>query len=315
MTSPFPETKTGLRFGLASSLAALAVTGCLAALLASGLPVRAEDNPVLAKVNGVEIRQSDVALAEEELGPSLAQMDPAAKTANVLSFLIDLKIVAKAAEDKKVENSEDFKKRMTFTRNRLLMDSLLAAEGKAATTDEAMKKVYEDASKQITSEQEVHARHILVATEEEAKAIKAELDKGADFAELAKKKSKDPGASDGGDLGFFTKEQMVPEFSAVAFKLEPGKISDPVKSQFGWHVIKVEEKRNRKAPDFQQVKAQIETYVKRKAQAEYVAKLREAAKIERMDKPAEAAKTDTKSGAKADPAKPGDSKMAPAMKK
>ena len=121
MTTSFPETKTGLRFGLAS----LAATGCLAAVLAAGLPVRAQDNPVLAKVNGVEIRQSDVALAEEELGPSLAQMDPATKKDNVLAFLIDLKIVAKAAEDKKVENSEDFKKRLAFTRSRLLMDSLL----------------------------------------------------------------------------------------------------------------------------------------------------------------------------------------------
>ena len=117
---------------------------------------------------------------------------------------------------------------------------------------------------------------------------KAELEKGADFAELAKKKSKDPGSADGGDLGFFTKEQMVPEFSKVAFALEPGKISDPVKSQFGWHVIKVEEKRNRKAPDFEQVKPQIETYVTRKAQADYVAKLRGTAKVERMDQPADA---------------------------
>jgi peptidyl-prolyl cis-trans isomerase C len=309
MTTSFAETKTGLRLGLAT----LAVTGCLAAVLAAGLPVRAEDaNPVLAKVNGAEIRQSDVALAEEELGPSLAQMDPATKKDNVLAFLIDMKIVAKAAEDKKIENSEDFKKRLAFTRNRLLMDSLLASEGKAATSDEAMKKVYEEAAKQISGEQEVHARHILVETEDEAKAIKAELAKGADFAELAKKKSKDPGASDGGDLGFFTKEQMVPEFSAVAFALEPGKISDPVKSQFGWHIIKVEEKRNRKAPDFDQVKSQIETYVTRKAQADYVAKLREAAKVERMDKPEETAKSDTKP---ADAAKGADSKMAPPAKK
>jgi peptidyl-prolyl cis-trans isomerase C len=308
MTTSFAETKTGLRFGLAS----LAVAGCLAAVLAAGLPARAEDNPVLAKVNGSEIRASDVALAEEELGQSLAQMDPATRKENVLAFLIDMKIVSKAAEDKKVENNEDFKKRLAFTRNRLLMDSLLATEGKAATTDEAMKKVYEDATKQITGEQEVHARHILVETEDEAKAIKVELDKGGDFAELAKKKSKDPGASDGGDLGFFTKEQMVPEFSAVAFAMEPGKISDPVKSQFGWHIIKVEEKRNRKAPEFEQVKAQIETYVTRKAQADYVAKLREAAKVERMDKPEETAKSDAKPDAA--PAKPADSKMAP-MKK
>jgi peptidyl-prolyl cis-trans isomerase C len=283
-----------------------AATGALAIALFASLPLRADDNPVLAKVNGAEIRQSDVTLAEEELGPSLAQMDPATKKENVLAFLIDMKIVAKAAEDKKIEDRPDFKARLAFTRNRLLMDNLLAVEGKAATTDEAMKKVYDEAAKQIEGEQEVHARHILVETEDEAKAIEAELKKGADFAELAKKKSKDPGAADGGDLGFFTKDQMVPEFSTVAFTLEPGKISDPVKSQFGWHVIKVEEKRSRKAPDFDQVKAQIETYVTRKAQAEYVAKLRESAKVERMDQASnEPAKPE---------AKPADSKMAPAKK-
>jgi peptidyl-prolyl cis-trans isomerase C len=302
MTSSSSDAKFSLRARLAS-----AATGCLAMVLLAGLPVRADDaNPVLAKVNGSEIRQSDVALAEEELGPSLAQMDPASKKENVLAFLIDMKIVAKAAEAKKIEDRDDFKARLAFTRNRLLMDNLLSVEGKAATTDEAMKKVYEDASKQISGEQEVHARHILVETEDEAKAIEEELKKGADFAELAKKKSKDPGASDGGDLGFFTKDQMVPEFSSVAFALEPGKISDPVKSQFGWHIIKVEEKRNRKAPDFEQVKAQIETYVTRKAQADYVAKLRETAKVERLDQPAEAAKPDAM--------KPADAKMAPSKK-
>src|SRR6201987_6095994 len=221
MTTSFPVTKTGMRRGLASA----ALTGVFALALFVG-PVRAEDaNPVLAKVNGAEIRKSDLTLAEEELGRSLAQMDPSTKDDNVLSFLIDMKLVSKAAEDKKVQDSDDFKKRMAFARSRLLMDNLLASEGKAATTDDAMKKVYEDASKQISGEQEVHARHILVDTEAEAKEVKAELDKGADFAELAKKKSKDPGASDGGDLGFFTKDQMVPEFSAVAFSLEPGKIA------------------------------------------------------------------------------------------
>ena len=255
---------------------------------------------MLAKVNGSEIRQSDVNLAEEELGPSLAQMDPATKQDNVLSFLIDMKIVAKAAEDKKIADNAEFKKRLAFARNRLLMDDLLASEGKAATTDEAVKKFYDDAVKQISSEQEVHARHILVPTEEEAKKIEDELKKGADFAELAKKESKDPGSSDGGDLGFFTKEQMVPEFSKLAFALEPGKISDPVKTQFGWHIIKVEEKRARKAPDFDQVKPQLEQLVTRKAQTDYVAKLRQEAKIERPDKAA--------------PAAPAESKMAPPKK-
>jgi len=299
MIASLRETTSSLRPGLALSAAA----GCLVMALLAAMPVRADDNPVLAKVNGAEIRQSDVTLAEEELGPSLAQMDPATKKENVLAFLIDMKIVAKAAEDKKIADQADFKRKLDFARNRLLMDNLLMAEGKAALTDDAMKKVYDDAAKQITGEQEVHARHILVPTEDEAKAIKAELDKGADFAKLAKEKSKDPGASDGGDLGFFTKEQMVPEFSAVAFSLEPGKISDPVKTQFGWHIIKVEEKRNRKAPDFAQVKPQIEQYVTRKAQSEYVAKLRETAKVERLDQPAPAA-----------PAAPAPAPAAPAKK-
>ncbi len=308
MTSVSLNLLPGLRLGFLSAL-----TGCVALAMATG-PLQAQDaNPVLAKVNGVEIRQSDVALAEEELGPSLAQLDPASRSENVLSFLIDMKIVAKAAEDKKVADAKEFKAKLQFAKDRLLMDSLLASEGKAALTDGNMKKVYEEAAKQIMGESEVRARHILVETEDEAKKIAADLKKGADFAELAKKSSKDPGAADGGDLGFFTKEQMVPEFSAVAFTLEPGKISDPVKSQFGWHVIKVEEKRARKAPEFDQVKPQIETFVTRKAQAEYVSKLRAEAKIERTDaaKPAEAG-----ADAKPSEAKPADGgEMAPPAKK
>lgn len=312
MTFVSPANKLGQRPGL--TLASL--TGAVAVAFLSSFPVYAQDaNPVLAKVNGQEIRQSDVTIAEEELGPSLAQMDPSTRKDNVLSFLIDMKIVAKAAEDKKVADREEFKSKLAFARNRLLMDSLLGTEGKEALTDANMKKVYEDAAKQISGEQEVHARHILVETEDEAKKIAEELKKGANFAELAKKSSKDPGAADGGDLGFFTKDQMVPEFSKVAFELEPGKISDPVKSQFGWHIIKVEEKRNRQAPSFDQVKPQIEQYVVRKAQADYVTKLREAAKVERMDqaaaKPADAAPP---APAK-DAPKPSDNKMAPPAKK
>jgi len=275
------------------------------AVLTISQPLRAQDaNAVIAKVNGAEIRQSELTVAEEELGPSLQQMDPATRRDNLISFLIDMKIVAKAAEAKKVGDSADFKQKLAFARDRLLMDSLLATEGKAAVTDEAMKKVYEDATKQVSGEKEVRARHILVPTEEEAKAIKAELEKGADFAKLAKEKSKDPGAADGGDLGFFTKEQMVPEFSAVAFALEPGKISDPVKSQFGWHIIKVEEARDRKPPDFEQVKGQIQNFVVRKAQADYVTKLRAEAKVERTDKPADAAAPAAAPDAKAAPAAP-----------
>jgi peptidyl-prolyl cis-trans isomerase C len=140
----------------------------------------------------------------------------------------------------------------------------------------------------VKDDTEVHARHILVETEAEAKDILAELRKGTDFAELAKQKSKDPGAQEGGDLGFFTKDQMVPEFAEVAFKLEPGQLSDPVKTQFGWHIIRVEEKRKRPVPPYEQVKDQVVTFVTRKTQAEMISKLRDGAKIERLDAPAPA---------------------------
>ena len=277
-----------------------------ASLLLAGLTwtapsFAADSDPVLARVNGVEIHESDLKLAEDELGPSLpAQMDPATKRENIMNYLIDMKVVAKAADDRKLGDSDDFKRHLEFARQRLLMDTLLNVDGKAALTDDAEHKVYDDAVKQIAAEPEVHARHILVETEDEAKQVVEELKKGADFAELAKKKSKDPGASDGGDLGFFTKDQMVPEFSAAAFSLEPGKVSDPVKSQFGWHVIKVEEKRNRKPPDFTQVKPQIESYLTRKAQGATVEKLRAEAKVERLDQPA--AKPDAAPAAKPDAA-------------
>ena len=175
---------------------------------------------------------------------------------------------------------------LSYARTKLLMEQLLQAEAKTAITPEAMKKVYDEAIAQVKKEQEVRARHILVETEDEAKAVLAELKAGKDFAELAKAKSKDPGSSDGGDLGYFTREQMVPEFAEVAFKLDKGAISDPVKSQFGWHIIKVEDKRDRQPPEFDKVKEQIEQYLVRKSQAEMITKLRAAAKIDRVAPPA-----------------------------
>ena len=167
------------------------------------------------------------------------------------------------------------------------METLLQDAGKAALSDEAEHKVYDEAIKQVKNEEEVHARHILVPTEDEGQRRSlAQLKSGADFATLAKEKSKDPGAAEGGDLGYFTKEQMVPEFAEVAFKLDKGQISDPVKTQFGWHIIKVEDKRTKPTPTFEQVKPQIENYDRARAQAELVENLRKTATIERLDKPA-----------------------------
>ncbi|MFZ1922024.1 MAG: peptidylprolyl isomerase [Xanthobacteraceae bacterium] len=272
---------------LTRPLASVLAAAVLAAFLAVPSVVRAQDSdPVVARVNGVDIRQSDLATAEDEVGSSIPQMAPDQKREYLITYLSDVIIVAQAAEKQNIADRADVKHRIAFERNKVLMESLLQDTGKAALTDDALHKVYDEAVKQMPPEEEVHARHILVPTEDEAKEIEAELKNGADFATLAKEKSKDPGAADGGDLGYFTKDQMVPEFSAAAFKLDKGQISDPVHTQFGWHIIKVEDKRIKPTPTFDEVKPQLENYVAHKAQAELVASLRKDATIERLDKPA-----------------------------
>lgn len=264
--------------------------GALALAIVLMAPIdapRAEDSDtVVARVSGIDIRQSDLAYAEDEIGGNMPQMGLDQKRDYLITYLGDVILLSQAAQQQKLGDRDDVKHRIDFERNKVLMETLLQNVGRAAMTDDAMHKVYNEAVKQMATEQEVHARHILVATEDEAKAIAAELKKGVDFATLAKQKSKDPGASEGGDLGYFTKDQMVPEFAEVAFKLDKGQISDPVKTQFGWHIIKVEDKRIRPTPTFDEVKGQIENYVAHRAQAELVQKLRSGANIERLDKPA-----------------------------
>ena len=245
--------------------AGLAVAS-LALLLAAAGPLRAEDakDPLVAKVDGVEIHQSDLAIAEEAAG-QIPPMPPDAKRDYLVQFMADLILVSKAAEDKKIGDSAAFKQQLEFDRRKLLMADLLDQVGKSALTDEAMHKVYDEAVKQIGEQPEVHARHILIrveagdakasdAAKAKIEAVIARLNKGEDFATVAKEVTEDPsGKTNGGDLGYFTKEQMVPEFADVAFKLDKGQISGPVKTQFGWHVIKVEDKRVKPPPTFDEV--------------------------------------------------------------
>ena len=276
------------------------IASALALLLAAAGPLHAEDakDALIAKVDGVEIHQSDLDLAETEAG-QIPPMPPEAKRDYLVQFLADVILVAKAAEAKKIDESAEFKRKLAFDRRKLLMSDLLQSVGKAALTDEAMHKVYEDAVKQIGQQEEVHARHILIraaqgdakasaAAKAKIEAIIVRLKAGEDFAKVAKEVTEDPsGKANGGDLGYFTKDQMVPAFSKVAFELKKGEISGPVQTQFGWHVIKVEDKRVKPPPKFDQVKTQIENYVVRKAQADLVQKLRGEAKIEKFYKTAE----------------------------
>jgi peptidyl-prolyl cis-trans isomerase C len=223
-------------------------------------------------------------IAEEDLGSNLP-MTGDARRDYLTRYLSDMQVIAQASEAKKLGESDDFKRRLAYARNKLLMDKFLQSEGRAAISDAALHQLYDELTKEMAGEKEVHARHILVESEPEAKAVFDELRKGADFATLAKQKSKDPSSSDGGDLGYFTKDRMVPEFANVAFNLQVGQISEPVKTEFGWHVIKVEDQRDRQIPAFDQVKDQLENLVARKALSAEVAKLRSGAKIERFDSP------------------------------
>jgi peptidyl-prolyl cis-trans isomerase C len=279
---------------------------CLVAFLAMTAAAPAQvpaADPVIAKVDGTEIRQSDLNLAEEDLGHDIPVNDDAGKRDYLVNYLTDLLLIAKAAEAKKIPDTMEFKQRLAFLRNKALMETVLGQESKAALTEPALRKIYEDATKNSSTEQEVRARHILFrvadpndqaaskAAEEKVKSTIERVKKGEDFAKLASALTEDPsGKQDGGDLGYFTKDQMVPEFSEAAFGLDKGQISGPVKTQFGWHVLKVEDKRMREPPPFEKVRSEIEEYASRKAQSDLVTKLRADAKIERLDKPADAKK-------------------------
>jgi peptidyl-prolyl cis-trans isomerase C len=260
----------------------LALTAGLACALA--FPALAQDaQKQVAKVDNHVITEEDVRIALDELASGLPQqMDAAQRRTYAIDYLIDLKIVANQAAKDKLDESQDFRKRLDQTRDRLLMESILTREGDKAATDAAIAKFYEDTVKTLKTEQEVKARHILVETEAEAKAALERLKKGEDFAKVAAELSKDPGSGkEGGDLGWFEKARMVPEFAEAAFKLEKGQLSEPVKSQFGFHIIRTDDKRDKKPPELDAVKDQLKRYLAQKAQQDFVLKLREGAKVEK----------------------------------
>ncbi|MGF9760276.1 peptidylprolyl isomerase [Microvirga sp. 0TCS3.31] len=239
---------------------------------------------VVARVNGIEITEGDLAIAAEDSALQMPNVPDEQKRDLLTGYLIDLKLGAKAAEAAKVGSGAEFARKLAYNRDKTLLDEYLEQESKKAVTPEAARKLYDETVKSVPAEQEVRARHILVENEDEAKAIATRVKGGEDFAKVAGEVSKDPGSkTDGGDLGFFTKDRMVEPFAEAAFKMEAGQISDPVKSQFGWHVIKVEEKRNKPAPTFEETKDQVETYLARKAQQDLILGLRKNAKVERLD--------------------------------
>ncbi|WP_237153236.1 peptidylprolyl isomerase [Oryzibacter oryziterrae] len=272
----FPMLSTarkGLRLIPALLLAGVALAG----------PALA-DGDVLARVNGKDITKAEVDMAMDVFGQQLAQVPDGAKQSMVLDALIDMHVLADAAAASGVKDDPKYKARISFLDAQALRNTYLEDQVQAKITDDEIKARYEKDIAGYTPPEEVHARHILVKTEEEANQIIKDLAAGKDFAALAKEKSLDPGSKDnGGDLGFFAKGQMVPEFETEAFSLQPGQTSaKPVKTQFGYHVLKVEEKRTQPVPKLEDVREQVVQVLQREKAQEILTKLKGEAKIENL---------------------------------
>jgi peptidyl-prolyl cis-trans isomerase C len=216
-----------------SQLAATLLLTSIAFLPAHSIAQEADD-PVVATVGGVEIRTSELEMAEADLDPQFESLPPEQRRVAALAAVIDIKALARKAEAEKLDQTEEFKRLMAFQRDRALHNALFRSGVVESISDADVKARYDQEVAAIPPEEEISARHILVETEEEAQALITELDAGKDFAELAKEKSTGPSAGNGGDLGYFTKGRMVPEFEAAAFALEKGTIrqgagQDPVR--------------------------------------------------------------------------------------
>lgn len=269
---------------LAAILACLALPATAMAQDAAATPPAAEatapsPDAVVATVGDETITEADLAFAAEDLAQELNNIPPAERRAFLATVLIDMKVMAKAAREQQMDQSEIFKRRITYLEDRALRRAYFAEKISTSVTPEAIQAAYDGMVKGFKPEDQVRARHILVNTEDEAKAIKAELDAGSVFEDLAKAKSIDTGAANGGDLGFFQRGQMVPPFEQAAFSLEVGKISDPVQSQFGWHLIKVEEKRQSAPPTIEQATPQLQQQLLFKNFDDVLAQLKSAVTI------------------------------------
>ena len=258
------------------SCAVAAVAGALLVI-----PATAQDSDVVAVVDGSEITKTQMEWTRELVGPGLDQVPEAQREKVLLSILVEIRLLANAAKAEGMESSDSFKTRLEWLKLQALRDAYVAEKINADITDEKVKAQYDKLVGSAAPQQEVRARHILVKTEDEAKALIKELDGGGDFVELAKAKSTGPSGPNGGDLGYFTRGRMVPSFEKAAFALKPGEhTKEPVKSQFGYHVIKVEDTRTQQPPAFEQVKANVRTSLETEQLRAAMKALREKAKIE-----------------------------------
>lgn len=250
---------------LAALLATTTLTASFAQDAAPAAPAPAAavtPETVVATVGGEAITEADLSFAAEDMAQDLAQMPPEQRRAFLLRVLIDMKVMSGAAKAAGMDQTALFAQRLKYLEERALRRAYFADAIAGAVTEEAVRAAYDAYVADFKPEDEIRASHILVESEDKAKELKAQLDGGADFATLARENSIDPGAANGGDLGFFGPGMMVKPFQDAAFALaNPGDISEPVQSQFGWHIIKLEEKRQSSPLPFEQVASQLQQQV------------------------------------------------------
>lgn len=246
-------------------------------------PAAPKPDAVVATVGDETITEADVGFAAEDLSSQLGQMPADQRKAFLVSVLIDMKVMAQAARADNMDETQLFKLRKSYLVDRALRRAYFDSKISADVTPDAVKAAYDKLVSNFKPQEEVRASHILVKTEDKAKQLEKQLANGADFAKLAKANSIDPGAKNGGDLGYFTHGQMVKPFEDAAFNLKVGEISKPVKTQFGWHIIKVVDKKKTTPPKFDQVKSKLQQQLLYQTFDNVVGKLKAKAQIDIPD--------------------------------
>jgi peptidyl-prolyl cis-trans isomerase C len=250
-------------------------------------PAAVKDYTVV-KLGGDDIKYSEVqdvwkGLFPGTAAPDFASFDETIRQ-NVLRGLVSERLIYQEALKAGTDKDADVKKRIEQAQQQVIMQAFMENKAKNLVSDADLKKAYDEKAAAAKNEEEVKARHILVEKEEDAKKISEQLKKGGDFDKIAKEKSTDKGSGErGGDLGWFTKDKMVPEFANAAFKLKKGEVSDPVKSDFGWHIIKLEDRRPVQMASFDEMKESLRSELTNKAIQGYVEGLLKTADIKYFD--------------------------------
>jgi peptidyl-prolyl cis-trans isomerase C len=287
------DTMKNFAHRLTSPALALALTAALLAHVPSAFAQETEnqeaaqnlagENQVVAKVNGYEIRTSEVRMAFTDVIGQLPNLPKKLRYPFVVEFLVERHLLAQLANKEGISDTDDYKRRLAAYQAKALRDSYLAQVISPKVKEEEIKAVYEAESKKVAETERVRARHILVASEKEAQSIVERLNKGEKFEDLAKQYSLDGSKDYGGDLGYFTGPEMVPAFSKAAFELKNGEVSKPVKTDFGWHIIKLEDRKKGQAQPYDQVKGAIRNVLVRQKVNETLASLKDVAKVEILD--------------------------------